>query len=248
MIVDVREPRAPREVGRWWMPGQRAGEPEGPLPRTTTADGVRMHTAAVLPERPDRLYAGWIDGSAVILDISDKANPRLVGQRSWYPVTPGYIAHTFLPILERNVAIAAQEANQPECADWPKPLWTVDITDERQPREIVQFPYPDGLEQYCTEGRFGAHNIHMNRPNITSAHLTQTVVAAFQNAGVRIYSIEDPEQPEEIGHYVPASPTGSVGGVLINDVYVDENGLIYAADRLGGGLYILEYTGPVGLR
>ena len=248
MIVDVRDPLNPREAGRWWMPGQREGEPEAPLPRTTTADGVRMHTAAVLPDRPDRLYAGWIDGGAVILDISDKASPRLVGQRSWYPVTPGYIAHTFLPILERDLAIAAQEANQPACADWPKPLWTVDISDESQLREIVQFPYPDGLERYCTEGRFGGHNIHMNRPKTTSAHLTQTVVAAFQNAGVRIYSIDEPGQPEEIGHYVPASPTGTVGGVLINDVYVDENGLVYAADRLGGGLYILEYTGTQPLR
>jgi hypothetical protein len=248
MIVDVRDPLTPHEVGRWWMPGQRAGEPEAPLPRTTTADGVRMHTAAVFPEQPDRLYAGWIDGGAVILDISDKTNPSLVGQRSWYPKTPGYIAHTFIPILGRNFAVAAQEGALPQCADWPKPLWTVDISDETEPREIVQFPYPNELEYYCSEGRFGAHNIHMNRPNSTSARLTQTVVSAFLNAGVRIYSIEDPQQPKEIGHYVPVSPTGSVGGVLINDVYVDENKLIYAADRLGGGLYILEYTGPVPLR
>jgi len=248
MIVDVRDPRRPVEAGRWWMPGQRAGEPGAPLPRTETADGVRMHTAVVLPERPDRLYAGWIDGGAVILDISDKSNPRLVGQRSWYPQTPGYIAHTFLPILERGIAIAAQEANQPECADWPKPLWTVDISDETAPREIVQFPYPEGLERYCTEGRFGGHNIHVNRPKPTAARLTNTVVAAFQNAGVRIYATDDPAAPEEIAHWVPASPTGTVGGVLINDVYVDENGLIYAADRVGGGLYILEYTGARPLR
>ena len=29
---------------------------------------------------------------------------------------------------------------------------------------------------------------------------------------------------------------------------VDENGLIYANDRFTGGLYILEYTGPILLR
>jgi hypothetical protein len=28
----------------------------------------------------------------------------------------------------------------------------------------------------------------------------------------------------------------------MNDVYVDENRLIYAIDRLSGGLYILELT------
>ncbi len=248
MIVDVRNPRQPKEVGRWWMPGMRKGEPGAPLPRTKTRDGVRMHSAFISPERPNRAYAGWIDGGIVILDISDKTKPTLVGQRSWYPVTPGYIGHSFLPIFERNLAIVTQEANAEKCADWPKPIWTVDIADERNPREITQFPYPAGLEDFCKAGRFGAHNIHMNRPKPTSARLTQTVVAAFQNAGVRVYSIADPKKPEEIGYLVPAAPPGATGGPLINDVYVDERGIIYAADRVGGGLYVLEYTGSTPLR
>jgi hypothetical protein len=88
----------------------------------------------------------------------------------------------------------------------------------------------------------------MNRPKPTSAKLTQTVVAAFQNAGVRVYSIADPKKPEEIGHFVPVAPSGKIDDVLINDVYVDEKGLIYAADRVGGGIYILQYTGPGGLK
>ena len=248
MVVDVRNPRALKEIGRWWMPGMRKGEPGAPLPRTKTADGVRMHSAFISPDRPNRLYAGWIDGGIVILDISDKTKPTLVGQRSWYPVTPGYIGHSFLPIFERNIAIVTQEANAAKCADWPKPIWTVDISNERMPREITQFPYPAGLDAFCKEGRFGAHNIHMNRPKPTSAHLTQTVVAAFQNAGIRVYSIADPKKPVEIGHLVPTPPPGSAEGVLINDVFVDEKGLIYGADRVGGGLYIMEYTGTTPLR
>ena len=247
MIVDVRNPRAPKEVGRWWMTGMRKGEPGAPLPRTKTADGVRMHSAFVSPTRPNRLYAGWIDGGIVILDISDKTKPRLIGQRSWYPKTPGYIGHSFLPILERGIAVVTQEANQDKCADWPKPIWTVDISDETQPREIAQMPYPEHLEDFCRGGRFGAHNIHMNRPKPTAAHLTQTVVAAFQNAGVRVYSIADPKKPEELAYWVPPAPPGSQQG-LINDVYVDERGLIYAADRVGGGLYILSYDGAIPLR
>jgi len=248
MVVDLQNPRAPKEVGRWWMQGMRKGEPGAPLPRTKTRDGVRMHSAFVSPERPNRLYAGWIDGGIVILDIADKSTPKLVGQRSWFPVTPGYIGHSFLPIFERGIAVVTQEANQENCADWPKPIWTVDIHDETNPKEITQFPYPAGLAEFCKAGRFGAHNIHMNRPKKTAAHLTQTVVAAFQNAGVRVYSIANPAKPEEIGYFVPAAPPGASGGALINDVYVDERGLIYAADRVGGGLYILSYTGSVPLR
>jgi hypothetical protein len=251
MIVDLQNPRQPREVGRWWVPGQRKGEPGAPLPRTKTHDGVRMHSAFISPDRPNRLYAGWIDGGIVILDITDKTKPALVGQRSWYPKTPGYIGHSFLPIFERNLAIVTQEANEEKCADWPKPIWTVDISNERAPMEITQFPYPAGLERFCKAGRFGAHNIHMNRPKPLAAKLTQTVVAAFENAGVRVYSIADPKKPEEIGHLVPppapGHPLGALG-VMINDVYVDEKGIIYAADRNGGGLFVLEYTGSVPLR
>ena len=36
--------------------------------------------------------------------------------------------------------------------------------------------------------------------------------------------------------------------IQINDVYVDENGLIYANDRFAGGLYIIRYTGSVPLK
>ena len=39
-----------------------------------------------------------------------------------------------------------------------------------------------------------------------------------------------------------------MGVTQINDVYVDEKGLIYAADRYSGGVYILEYTGSPALR
>jgi hypothetical protein len=53
----------------------------------------------------------------------------------------------------------------------------------------------------------------------------------------------------EIGHLVEAAPPGNqTHTIQINDVYVDENGLIYANDRLSGGLDIVKYTGPVPLQ
>jgi hypothetical protein len=40
---------------------------------------------------------------------------------------------------------------------------------------------------------------------------------------------------------VPPAPAGSrVPAVQINDVFVDENMLVYAAERHKGGLFILE--------
>ncbi len=257
MIVDVGDPAQPREVGRWWMPGQRKGEPGAPLPRTLTRDGVRMHSAFVSPDRPDRLYAGWIDGGMVILDIADKTRPTLVGHRTWYPATDGYIAHSVVPIFSRNIAVASQETTGPGCAGDERarpnsqrglqmPMWTVDISDERHPREIAQLPPPADVEALCRgiKGRLGSHNIHMNRPTPNAATLTRTVVAALFSGGVRVYSIADPMAPQEIGYLIPAAPPGEMGVIQINDVFVDEKKLIYAADRHTGGLYVMEYVGP----
>ena len=66
--------------------------------------------------------------------------------------------------------------------------------------------------------------------------------------GVRAYSIADPYAAQEIGFIVDAPPKGNAtNSIQINDVYVDENGLIYANDRLSGGLDIIRYTGSVPL-
>jgi hypothetical protein len=60
---------------------------------------------------------------------------------------------------------------------------------------------------------------------------------------VRVHDVSNPYAPREVGYYVPEAPAGSVAGAAqINDVYVDEDSLIYAIDRHSGGLYILELT------
>jgi hypothetical protein len=87
------------------------------------------------------------------------------------------------------------------------------------------------------------------RPVNTSRNLTRTAVGSFFNGGVHAYSIDDPYHPIEIGYLVEAAPPANATHTIqINDVYVDENGLIYANDRLGGGLDIIKYTGPVPLQ
>ena len=46
-------------------------------------------------------------------------------------------------------------------------------------------------------------------------------------------------QPQEVAYYIPQIPEGADANG-INDVHVDENGIMYVVDRLQGGLYILE--------
>ena len=69
------------------------------------------------------------------------------------------------------------------------------------------------------------------------------MVGTFFNGGVRAFDTSNPYQPQEVGYFVPGAPKLSPkGAVQINDVWVDEKGLVYAVDRFGGGLYVIEMT------
>ena len=69
------------------------------------------------------------------------------------------------------------------------------------------------------------------------------IFGTFFAGGVRAYDVSNPYQPKEIAYFVPGAPAMSrVGAIQINDVWVDERGIVYAVDRLAGGLYILEAT------
>ena len=151
--------------------------------------------------------------------------------------------------------MVSDEAVQDKCTDSPKLIWLVDIRDETSPLIIGTAPLPDNVASLCTRGgRYGAHNLHPAFPDGVSAQLKNTFVGTFFNGGVRIYRLIDsalagaPPQIKEIGYFVPAAPPGNKNGIIqINHVIVDEKGLIYAVDRVTGGLYILKYTGKVPL-
>jgi hypothetical protein len=70
------------------------------------------------------------------------------------------------------------------------------------------------------------------------------MVGSFFNGGVRAYDITDPFRPREAGAFVPPAPPGSpAGAAQINDVYMAADGIVYAVDRGGGGLYVLQFDG-----
>lgn len=239
VIVDLADPTKPREAGRWWLPGTQQGDDAPPPTHHQQFDaGFRTHNINVYPERPDRAYVGYIDGGVVILDISDMSQPRMISRVDHHPPFPGF-THTVLPLFDRDLLIVTDECIKFDLEDWPKRIWVLDIREESNPVMISSFPTPS-REDYSYQGaRLGAHNIHENEPLPTSWFSSDIIVGTFFGGGVRAYDISDPFRPEEVAYYVPEAPEGCVS-IMINDLYVDERGLVYALDRIKGGLYIME--------
>jgi hypothetical protein len=236
-ILDVSDPVNPKEVGRWWLPGQwtAGGEELAWDPK----EHMFMHSAIV--PHGDRAYVSYKDAGLMVLDISDLAQPKQLSRLDWSPPYGGN-THTFLPLEGRDVALVSDESVKNNCqGEGEKLAWVVNIKDETNPIPIATFPVPQG--DFCAKGgRFGPHNFHEYRPG--SHQDTNLAYLTYFNAGLRIYDVSNPYRPTEVGYYIPERPSDDVPATQVNDVHVDADRLIYITDRFKGGLYILEYTGP----
>ena len=238
VIVDLTRPDRPAEAGRWWLPGTQHGDGTARPARHERFDaGFRAHNINLHAQRPYRAYVGYLDAGAIVLDIGDVAAPRLVAQLDYHPPMTGF-THTVLPLPSRDLLVISDESVHDHAADQPKRVWLADVSDERAPLIIGSVPLPPVAEYAARAGRFGPHNLHENEPFPWSWQSEEIIFGSFFSAGVRAFDIRDPFQPEQVAAFEPDGP------VQINDVYVTADGIVYAVNRDGGGLYILEYSGP----
>jgi hypothetical protein len=146
-----------------------------------------------------------------------------------------------MPLMSRDMLLVTDECTKDDGLDWPKLGWVVNASAETNLVPMSTLPLPP-LESFVKRGgRYGAHNIHENLPGPASFRSDNLIVGTFFNGGVRAFDISNAYQPQEVAYYVPGAPKLSPkGSIQINDVWVDENRLIYTVDRFAGGLYILE--------
>ena len=241
LIVDIADPTRPIEAGRYWLPGlnRAAGE----TPDWPSDHRYALHHALVAG---DTAYACWRDGGLTILDVADKAKPRLIAHRNWSPPFGGG-THSPLPLPDRNLLIVADEAVADAEGDGRKHVWVFDIREPANPVSIATFPTPDDADYAAKGAHFGPHNLHENRQG--SFVSSSVIFATWQNAGVRAFHISDAYRPREIGAFVPAAPTRMIDRrpdrpkvIQSADVFVDAAGLVYATDY-NAGLSIIEFAG-----
>jgi hypothetical protein len=251
IIMDVSDPANPKEVGRWSMPGQKDSDPpaEGPQgfhgPANVSPDG--------------KMIAMGYTPAVVNLDISDPANPKLLGKVTFTPpfVSAGIQSiHTVLPLWDRKLLFASSEASASRCDEALNFAGLVDNKDPTKPRLMSLFPLPKPpkgwpYKNFCEKGgRFGPHNVNqeIHLPDVEKPG--NLIYLTYFNAGLRVFDIKDPIQPEETGWFIPPQPTRRLGpqppDALVNqteDVLVDTRGYVYVDDK-HWGLFILKYTGP----
>jgi hypothetical protein len=228
VVVDMTDPARPVEAARWWWPGQRRDE----QPDWPSRERYAAHHALIAG---DRAYVGYDDAGMVILDVPDLTRPRLAGRLAW----GGGSTHTCLPLPGRDLVVATDE--QVTDGPWaPRRCVRVISVAGGSPRVLATCPHPDGFDDLPF--RFGAHNLHENQAG--SYRSERIVFATYFSAGVRVYDLADPAQPEEVAHWVPEPPPGQPVP-QVNDLFVDDAGLVWVTDRIGGGLYVLQPEPPL---
>jgi hypothetical protein len=239
VTYDLRDPKKPQEISRWWMPGQHIAGGETP---DWQGKRHRLHHALRFG---DEMWASCWHGGFRIVDIANIAKPKTVASYNYHPPFPEP-THTVMPVpVEiggRRIAIAIDEEDQTQSANEAEArrgrlhagMSIFDVSDYANVKPLALFEVSelDSPWSRAAGTRFGAHQFH--------ERMTGTLVhAVWFSAGLRIVDVADPSSPREVGYFIP-EPAGGQAAPQSNDVMLDERGLIYMVDR-NCGFDILEF-------
>jgi hypothetical protein len=241
VTYDIADPREPKEVSRWWMPGQHIAGGETP---TWSGKRHRLHHALRFG---DEFWASCWHGGFWMIDCADIARPRSLGSYNYHPPFPEP-THTVMPVPQRiggrRIAVAIDEEDQAQSATEEDArrgrlhagIATFDVSAPAAIKPLGLFEVSELDSPFARKGgmRFGAHQFH--------EAMTGTLIhAVWFSGGLRIIDVADPAAPREVGFFIP-DPAGGHAAPQSNDVMLDERGLIYMVDRLCG-FDILEASG-----
>ena len=152
ITIDMADPTKPVEAGRWWIPGmnQAAGEtPSWPAERRFGLHHPIVHG--------DVAYCAWRDAGMVVLDVADRARPKLIVHRNWSPPFGGG-THNCLPLPKRELLCVLDEAVLDNLEDGLKLIWLFDNRVVANPISISTLPVPTDAD-YPTRAPIAARTM-----------------------------------------------------------------------------------------
>ncbi len=270
LIIDYFDPTNPVLASSIEIPGQHVGDDFGPLDQLNP-DGaipqlIQCHEITI---HKDRLYVSWRDAGLVIVDVSDRSDPQIIGQLDYVPpfsgTTPGGFnlgaAHTSTPIVvdpEEHPDLVVQTDEIFGCP--PGFGRIIDVSDmknqevidgDRDPnlQVISNYRIPhvsdvfDFVEEefVCPDGQQSIHHTWVDHRS------PSLIYQAWYDQGVRAWDISNPYLPREVGYYLSPRYEGPGRiGRHTREVFQDpDTDLIYITDGNGGGLTVLEFMGDI---
>jgi hypothetical protein len=270
-IYDLSDPAHPKFIRDFGLPGQEPGSTGEPVPplihgsisykgRVYMAYGSSNHGMIQILDR-DKLIKGPAAPTRENLlspEIGRIVMPVYWGGHTAYPMLgvkmPGYENQAEGKV--RDLLVVTSETVRNDCMGPRHPVFIMDITNPETPFPISSYQLPDAGGKFCERGgRFGAHSVNESFDPVYYGKLT---FVSYFNAGVRALDVRDPFSPKEVGHYIPPRsdrtqptctveagkpPTGCKTAIQTNNVETDARGYIYAVDRAGTGMHILQLSG-----
>jgi hypothetical protein len=282
VILDVSDPANPREAGKWWLPGQKTPEedairdwvqqPSFSNPIKPAGGGkltrhVGMHYVTV---DDDVAYLSYHQAGLVILDVSDKANPKLLSRLRY--LDPGFDAtnpdidacraaagtdnaacgntHAAKPVPGTNLLMVSDEYFTCPYGH----VRIVDIANPSAPRIVSHYMTPENAACDPSEPLRAANAARFPRRG-PSSHLgnpmgTDLYFMAWYGNGLQVIDISDPSNPVSAGHYnyridrELGRDEAQYAGSDTYDVTFGPNDHLYLSDGTSG-LRVLRYTGPI---
>src|SRR5690242_855168 len=241
VIYDMRDPKRPEEVSRWWMPGQHIAAGEKP---TWPGKRHRLHHALRFG---NEMWASCWHGGFRIVDVADLNKPKTVASCNYHPPFPEP-THTVMPVPAKlggkRIAITIDEEDQAQSANEEQArrgrphagVLVFDVSDYAnvKPLSLFEVSALDSPFARTPGARFGAHQFHERMAGTL-------VFAVWFGAGLRVIDVADPMAPREVGYFIP-DPAGGRPAPQSNDVVLDPRGLVYIVDR-HVGFDVLEFDG-----
>lgn len=253
-IVDIEDPKNPKEVGKWWTSEQYLNDK---VSSGSTLFGAAesilsapfLHACVV---KDDIVYMAYANKGFIMLDVKDKSQPKMLNCLPFNPPFGGGAAgapmHSVLPLGNKPYVVVTTEGERSRFFSnetkegWFKKLETqpmnaitmVEVTDINKPSLISIFPYPEVPEGY-THGTnfnfvdgvrvpFGPHNIFDAFGQDVYQKFNDRIYCCYFHAGLRIYDVSDPFVPKEIAYFLPPDPK--------KDLFNNDEGNLVPGERI----------------
>jgi hypothetical protein len=196
-IVDITDPRRPRQLADWDVRRDGPAEARGQL---AARRDVFCHSAWPFA-KGTKLFASFWSAGVQFLDIADPAAPRLIGQTP-YRDEDGYRgAHSGWFNDDETLFVQNDEAMS-AIGSGSRASWTFqrvfDTRSLERPQLVSTFatesavPGRDG--RVATDGIYSVHNA------VIEGDLEY---ASWYSDGVRVVDLADPRRPREVAWFVP---------------------------------------------